>query len=776
MLMRDVSITDGAVRKRVVIVTNIPAPYREPVYELLAAEPDIDLHVIYCSGREPDREWDLGGAKYSRTFLREQFVAAGGRFIHFNVDVWAALRQLGPDVVITTGFNPTHLIAFAYARLKRVLHIAMTDGTLFSEEKLSRLHRWIRRRVFARTASFIGASEGAFALYRSYRIDDGEMFKSHLCANNAAFLPDGAVEKRFDFIFCGRFVAIKNPFFALDMASRVAQRLGRKVSMVFVGSGELADEMRATAAAMATTVEVHFAGFSTQQDLPSWYAASKIFVFPTEWDPWGVVGNEACAAGVPTIVSPHAGVAGELIVDGETGYVLPLDMDAWVEAAIRLLDDDGLRNRLGAAARVRVADYSYANAAKGIAEAVRLACGLAPQAAGLAALRPVARRQAVLIVQRRMTHYRVPLFERLRVALAEQGVDLQVAYGDPTAREALNHDEGRLAWGLHVPVRNFLRGGLIWQNLSRVLDGVDMVIVTQENRLLFNYLLPLLYPKLHWAFWGHGRNFQARKWQSLGEHFKQWYLHKANWWFAYTEVSASVLRAAGYPAERITVLNNALDNEVLRRDLDSISADDLADLTVQWGIGEGPIGLMLGSLHSAKRLGFMLEAAKKIRERIPDFELLIVGDGPLRDLARAAAGESGWVHWLGALTGRDKARVLRRAQLIVNPGMVGLVVMDSLIAGTPLVTCKLDFHSPEIAYLDDGRNGVVTTDDVSAFADGVADLLGDPQRLARLAAACLVDAEEYTMARMVERFRDGILRSLPPQPARQGCADAEVRA
>jgi glycosyltransferase involved in cell wall biosynthesis len=772
MQVNDKDLPPGGARVRLVIVTNIPAPYREPVYELLAAEPDIDLYVIYCSGREPDREWDLGGAQYPRTFLRERFMATGGRFIHFNVDVWAVLRQLRPDVVITTGFNPTHLIAVAYACLNRARHIAMTDGTLVSEQKLSRLHRWIRRRVFARTAAFVGASEGAFALYRSYGIDDNRMFKSHLCANNAAFLPDGAVAKRFDFIFCGRFVAIKNPFFALDVAAKVAQRLGRKVSIVFVGSGELDEAMREAAAAISDSVDTCFAGFASQRDLPNWYAAARLFIFPTAWDPWGVVCNEACAASVPTLVSPHAGVANELVINGETGYVLPLDLSVWVDAAASLLSDDGLRTQLGARARARVADYSYANAARGISEAVRCAAGLRLRMAGVPALRPAPRRPVVLIVQRRLTHYRVPLFERLRTALDARGVDLQLAYGNPTKSETLNRDEGHLAWGKHVPARNFLGGCLIWQDLRVALRRVDMVIVTQENRLLFNYLLPLLYPRLRWAFWGHGRNFQAARWQSLAEYFKRWYLRHADWWFAYTEVSARVLREAGYPAERISVLNNALDNDALLADLESLSADDVLERAVQWGIGAGPVGLMLGSLHSGKRLRFMLAAAQQIRARLPDFELLIVGDGPKRDLARAAvAASGGWIHWTGSLKGRDKACALRRAQLILNPGMVGLVIIDSLIAGKPLVTCDISRHSPEIAYLDDGRNGLVTADDTSAFATTVVDLLGDTERLASMQAACLTDAKEYTMARMVERFREGILQSLRQEHAAQGAEE-----
>jgi glycosyltransferase involved in cell wall biosynthesis len=92
------------------------------------------------------------------------------------------------------------------------------------------------------------------------------------------------------------------------------------------------------------------------------------------------------------LVTPYAGVANELIVDGETGYVLPLDIDVWVDAASKLLKDDELRARLGAAARARVVDYSYSNAALGIAEAIRHACDLAPRATNIAAPRPFLRR------------------------------------------------------------------------------------------------------------------------------------------------------------------------------------------------------------------------------------------------------------------------------------------------------------------------------------------------------------------------------------------------
>ncbi len=365
---------EPARKLRVAIVTNIPAPYRQPVYALLAQEPDLDLHVVYCSGREPDREWDLGQARFAHTFLNKSFVRYKGRFIHINHDVWSVMSLLKPDIVVTTGFNPTHLMAYAWSRVHGARHVAMTDGTLKSEAALTAPHRWIRRHVYAHTAAFIGASDGAKRLYRSYDIDSSAIFKSHLCADNALFFNAPPQEKLYDFIFCGRFEAVKNPFFALDVARAAALRLGRRVSIVFVGSGGLDGEIRAYAKTVEAEVETVFAGFAKQEALPEWYGASRIFLFPTLWDPWGVVANEACAAGVPVLVSGVAGSAGELVRDGENGFVLPLDQACWTDAAVRLLTDDALYAAMAARCCERVGEYSYENAARGIAQAVRAAC------------------------------------------------------------------------------------------------------------------------------------------------------------------------------------------------------------------------------------------------------------------------------------------------------------------------------------------------------------------------------------------------------------------
>src|SRR5690606_5418855 len=122
--------------------------------------------------------------------------SVGDRYIHNNPQVFSALRRYRPAVVVTDGFNPSHLYAFAWALLKKVPHVPMTDGTYDSELALSPVHRAVRRYVYARSQAFISASDGGSQLYQSYGIDAAKCFKSCLCINNDAFrLAAPAVEK-----------------------------------------------------------------------------------------------------------------------------------------------------------------------------------------------------------------------------------------------------------------------------------------------------------------------------------------------------------------------------------------------------------------------------------------------------------------------------------------------------------------------------------------------------------------------------------------------------
>ncbi|MCV2370158.1 glycosyltransferase family 4 protein [Roseateles oligotrophus] len=371
----------------------------------------------------------------------------------------------------------------------------------------------------------------------------------------------------------------------------------------------------------------------------------------------------------------------------------------------------------------------------------------------------------VCIVQHRLLHYRTELFGRLRAACAEVDVELMLVHGQATPTEASRKDTGRLPWAIEVKNRIWRVGGrdILWQPLPKAAADCELIVLMQESRLLSNYpwLFGLGPKKTRVAFWGHGRNFQSDAPEGWRERWKRRNLTAVDWWFAYTQMSGDIVAEVGYPPERITVLNNAIDNSLFSADLASVGEAEAAALRASIGAEAGaPVGLYCGSLYPDKRLELLLEACDKIVALLPAFKLVVVGDGPSRTVLEASAGNRPWLHWVGVKRGHDKAAWFRAAQLYLSPGAVGLHVLDSFVAGTPMVTTVDALHGPEIAYLQDGINGLVTPGDADCYAQAVLALLQDPARFAEIQRNAAASAEQYTLDQMVRRFLDGILACL----------------
>lgn len=359
---------------KLALVVNEPPPYRIPIFNRVASSPGVQLRVIFCCHCEPNRQWNLPAIAFDHVYLRERIRTVNGRYIHNNPDVLLALTRFNPDVVIGNGFNPTHLYALLWTLARRRAYVPMTDGTLASEKNFSTIHRALRKFVYGRAQAAIAASRGGLALYRSYGVSDERCYLSCLCTDNHYYRTEvSGTERLWDFIFCGRLEPGKSPEFALEVALNCAKRLGRRVRLLMVGSGSRELSLRQQAADCHDLLEVHFQGFARQEALPGLYQSAKIFLFPTRADVWGVVANEACAAGLPVLVTPYAGVAGELVIDGKNGYIRELDLDAWTACALKLLKNERRRKAFGQHSQLLVEPYHFDAAARGIVEAASAA-------------------------------------------------------------------------------------------------------------------------------------------------------------------------------------------------------------------------------------------------------------------------------------------------------------------------------------------------------------------------------------------------------------------
>jgi glycosyltransferase involved in cell wall biosynthesis len=96
------------------------------------------------------------------------------------------------------------------------------------------------------------------------------------------------------------------------------------------------------------------------------------------------------------------------------------------------------------------------------------------------------------------------------------------------------------------------------------------------------------------------------------------------------------------------------------------------------------------------------------------------------------------------------------------PGLVGLVIVDSFVTATPLVTVDVPYHSPEISYLDNNENGLILPASTRAedYGRRVAELLTDEGLLSHLRSGCRESSAIYTLENMVCRYAEGISTAL----------------
>ena len=369
----------------------------------------------------------------------------------------------------------------------------------------------------------------------------------------------------------------------------------------------------------------------------------------------------------------------------------------------------------------------------------------------------------VAIVQKALVQYRKDFHNQLRKKLKENGVELTLIYSKYHGPDSAKKDEIDLEWGTLVPSK-FIQLGplqLLWQSSLQHIKGQDLVIVEQANKNLLNYIL---FAKRYlggqkFAYWGHGVNRQINQ-NDIRNKFKKAFQNKSDWWFAYTQKVKEYLIESGYPAEQITSVDNAIDTKFLSNTYDQISNDEIKKIKEELNIASDNIGIYCGGIYKEKKIGFLIEVCKLIRKEISDFHFLVIGSGPDAPLIEEAEKECPWIHYLGPKFARQKIQYFKLAKVFLMPGLVGLAILDSFAMQTPIVTTDYPFHSPEIEYLEEGKNGLITKESVTEYSEAVVRVMKDERLRASLIEGCKKSTQKYTVENMVNNFANGILKCL----------------
>ncbi len=338
-------------------------------------------------------------------------------------------------------------------------------------------------------------------------------------------------------------------------------------------------------------------------------------------------------------------------------------------------------------------------------------------------------------------------------------INFDLFYSSPrTAPEV----KDELPWATSVPIRQV--GPFVWQDVFRLCTDSQLVIVPQQLRHLSSIAIQFsrFSSSRKHAFWGHGKNMSDELLSLPARNFKRWMSVRVDWWFAYNCQACAAVRGLGYPEARTTNVMNAIDTRALVEERRGLDGEKLEALRQDLGIRSRNVAVYTGGLHPLKRIDFLLESAVLIRERVPDFHLIIIGHGTSEEIVANAAQNHPWIHFAGAKHGLQKVPYWAISKVLLMPGGVGLVALDAIALGVPMITTENTLHGPEISYLRNNENGLMVApgDCQTTYADAVVRILRDEEELARLRQGCLEDSLKYSMEDMVERFTNGVQAAL----------------
>jgi glycosyltransferase involved in cell wall biosynthesis len=357
------------------LITDIPAPWREKVFEKVYQKFGDDFHVVYIANNEKRRLWKFSLGSHAKTFLKNTLVTAGEKERWINFEIIPFLFKNKPEIVICFSLQPTIFLAFILCRLLKIRLAILSDTWLERDKDISRLQKFGRKVAYNYFGdAFIGASKQTIDMFKYYnkKAPLNSYFLSWLCADNEYFedrIKLQNVERIYDVMFSGRIVDLKNPLFFADVAKRIRDKRG-KCKALIIGEGDQRLKSVMLRVLKEGGVEYDFAGFIEHNKLPDYYAKAKVFLFPTSGDCWGVVLNEALVSGLPVITTDKTAAAGELIIDGENGYILPMEPSLWADRTCILLNNNNLLAKLSKSAIESVNNFTFDKASKGLIEAI----------------------------------------------------------------------------------------------------------------------------------------------------------------------------------------------------------------------------------------------------------------------------------------------------------------------------------------------------------------------------------------------------------------------
>ncbi|MGB3299481.1 MAG: glycosyltransferase family 4 protein [Phormidesmis sp.] len=299
------------------------------------------------------------------------------------------LDRLQPDVLIIPGWGfPLSQAALRWSQRHRVPAVLMSESKYDDEKRTwwkERLKYWLYIRKYA--TALVGGPAHKDYLFRlgfKHRI-----FYGYDAVDNAYFAQQAEIAQTNPvltrqqnpliphkpyFLSVTRLISRKNMLRFVEAFSHYVDKVSVQQAwpLIICGSGEELENIQQLIVQKHLQSLVHFPGFLTYQQIGSWYGLAGAFVHPALVEQWGLVVNEACAAGLPIVCSSTVGACDSLVKDGQNGFTFtPQQTDDITQALLKMhATSDHDRLAMGQHSQQLVSHHGPEHFASGLMQAI----------------------------------------------------------------------------------------------------------------------------------------------------------------------------------------------------------------------------------------------------------------------------------------------------------------------------------------------------------------------------------------------------------------------
>lgn len=368
---------------RVLVVASHPVQYASANFRLWAQHPGMDLTVLYVGLQGAEAAYDPGFGKVVqwdvplldgyRWLTLQPSEKVPGEVVQEGIKNFLKGQRFDAVVNFTGYRSKAFRESYRSARATGAAFLFGTDTWTLQPRDRSNLKLLFKklawRFVFRladqvivtstpgkRMMTGLGFPESRIALVHNVVNNEWWMQRADQADRNAfreklGIGPDAAIA-----LFCAKLQEWKRP---QDLLKAFASARAANAFVVIAGDGPQRTQLEALAQQLSIGDRVRFLGFQNQSQLPDVYSASDLLVLPSEYEPFGLVVNEAMCCGCPVAVSDQVGAKEDLIVQGKTGFVFSCgDVPALTELLKQAFADLARLRAMGAAARERIRTWS----------------------------------------------------------------------------------------------------------------------------------------------------------------------------------------------------------------------------------------------------------------------------------------------------------------------------------------------------------------------------------------------------------------------------------